>query len=186
VGSPVIAFDFLHDPQAVLMDRLRSWRISRPLATAALALATVLIVDTIGWSVERWRASNAEASVAALGAEDVALHARLAGEKLEAAEVADLGALDGRLREIAASGERVRARMAALARELPRDAWLVSLSDDGKRLALVGRTQRLSSVAEAMSRLSGEPFGSASLDRVARVERPGGALLEFSIWLVPH
>lgn len=176
----MIAFDFLHDPRTLLLERLRAYKVSRRLAAAAIALATVTVAIGAGWSVERSRALGAERSVERLQVEDSALRARLVGEKLEAAEVADLGALDGRLRAIAASGTRFRARMAALAQELPHDAWLVSLTDDGHRLALVGRTQRLTSVADAMARLSGKRFGSSSLDRVARVERPGGALLEFS------
>jgi len=176
----VIAFDFLHDPRTVLLERLRAYRVPRRLATAAIALATVTVVVGVGWSVERSRALDAERSVRRLRVEDTALRARLAGEKLEAAEVSDLGALDGRLRAIASSGSRFRARMVALAKEMPRDVWLVSLTDDGGRLAVVGRTQRLASVATAMTRLSGKRFGWASLDHVARLERQGGALLEFS------
>ena len=176
----MIAFDFLHDPRTVLLERLRAYRVSRRLATAAIALATVTVVVGVGWSVERSRALDAERSVQRLRVEDRALRARLVGEKLEAAEVADLGALDGRLRAVAASGSRFRARMTALAKEMPQDVWLVSLTDDGARLGVVGRTRRLESVAAAMARVSGQRFGSASLDHVARVERQGGALLEFS------
>jgi hypothetical protein len=183
MGAHVIAFDFLYDPRTAFIERVRSYRLSRQLGTAVLALVTAIVVVLSGWWIERSRALDAELTVAHLRIDDAALRARLIREKLEAAEVADLGSLDGRLRAIAASGPRFRSRLATLAKAMPRDAWLVSLTDDGHRLSLVGRTSHLKGVASAMARLAGARFGFTSLDRVARVERPAGALLEFSFAL---
>lgn len=176
----MIAFDFLYDPRVALIERIRAWRVSATLTSAAIALLTVVVVVTAAWFIERQKISGALSEAAALRVQYGALRERLVREKLEAGEVADLGALDGDLRDIAASGGRVRDRLASLAAALPLDVWLVSINDDGTRLSLVGRATSLSGVARAMARLAGSRFGTVSLDGVARIERPGHAILEFS------
>lgn len=176
----MIAFDFLYDPRVALIERIHAFRVSAALTSATIALLTAVVVVTSGWFVERQRLVHTLSEVADLRRQYGALRERLVRERLEAGEVADLGTLDGRLRDIAASGSRVRDRLEALAGVVPGDVWLVSASDDGSRVLLVGRATSLSGIARAMARLARSRFGATSLVGVTRIERPGHALLEFS------
>jgi hypothetical protein len=179
----MIAFDFLYDPRTVWLERLRAFKMTKALGLASIAFATVAIVIVSGWLVERSRLGRANDDVSRLTANYAALRERLVRERLEAGEVADLGVLDGRLRVIAASGRRVRDRLAVIADRIPKNAWLVSLADDGKHLVLVGRATTLSEVARAIAQMAGARLGAPALARVARVERSGRPLLEFSFSL---
>jgi hypothetical protein len=179
----MIAFDFLYDPRTALADRLRSIAMSRQLLNASIGCVVAAMVVASAVVVEHSRVSAAEQRLAALQNDYAALRARLTREKLEAGEAADLGVLDGRLRIVASSGSALRERMTAVARDLPRGAWLVSFADDGTHLALVARSTTLTIAAATMMRLGGTRFGPPTLERVSRVERPGHPLLEFAFSL---
>jgi Tfp pilus assembly protein PilN len=179
----MIAFDFLYDPRTVLLERLRAFKMTKALVTASTALGTVAVVVIGGWLVQHARVAGANADVAALEARYSSLRERLVRERLEAGEVADLGTVDGRLRAIASSGSRACDRLVMIATVLPNDAWLVSLSDDGKNVVMIGRTTSLSGVASAISRMARVRLGVPTLARVARIERSGRPLLEFSLSL---
>ncbi len=171
----MIRFDYLRDPRMAVIDYLRELHIPPGIAAAGAALITACVAVVALRSVERATLSNVGATVASEQARYDALSARLVRERIEAGEVEDLGAIDGRLRVIGRSTDVLRERLIRIANLTPREVWLISLQLDTGHDTFAGRSATLSGVARTL-----DAFGKARLVRVDRLEGGQRAMLQFA------
>lgn len=146
-------FNYLRNAPPDAIDRLRSFRIAKPLQWPLAVIGTIAVTYLgayviFGVAIGAAHTLEAEA-VMRLDASKAALAER----QLERVRVDDLLAFDRRLRAIRTSGSRVSLRLADIANRVPEHAWLTTLSRTSSGIAIAGKSTGFPVVGTTMEGL---------------------------------
>ena len=166
-------FDYLRDAPPVFIERLHPSRLAEELRTPLAALATTAIVILVWWGIETMQIAQARTELAMQRARAIASRTDLAQARVQRAHLADLIALDKRIREIRRSGTTLARRLADIANHIPDRAWLTSISRADQGVEIEGNAIGLDGLSETLASLmSSSTAASPALVRAARSDRP--------------
>lgn len=172
-------FSYLRHSPPDAIERLRALRIAPELQAPLSALVTACAVILGWWCLERhWIAVARLEEARALAHLQDSRNA-FAATKIVRADVNRLLALDARLRRIRVSGSVVARSVVRIADELPKRAWLTSITPFQSGLELQGYAAGLDTLSETVKRL--DRRGSAPVLVRAAGEDRSPAFLSFTV-----
>jgi Tfp pilus assembly protein PilN len=151
-------FNYLRESTPQAFEMLRPNRVPAALRTPVAAVITATLVVAAWWSLEHALVARAQDELGRqrlrFAASELALH----DVKLHRERVADILALDSRLREIRRSGAQTAHVLADIAAHIPPQAWLTSISRveggieiDGRAIGLDGLSTTLADLMRSSS-----------------------------------
>lgn len=146
-------FNYLRDSPPEMFERLRPSRIPEPLRTPLAAFATAIIIVGVWWVVEQVLLAQARNELQAQSLRLSASQIALKELKLRETHVAELSAIDARLRQIRRSGALLSSRLADIANHVPVQAWLTSIARVDNGLQIDGRAEGLDGLSETVADL---------------------------------
>jgi hypothetical protein len=177
-------FNYLREPFPDWLQFVAAARIPQTVKAAAVACMAGLALSACAALVERERAVAALAYQHAAQEKYTVVETQLARSRLDANEITNLLSLDRRVREIRATGYAYASLLDDAAFQLPARAWITELNPVDSGADLIGRATDLATIVNVGKAFDGGRFGTAALERVDRVERPGRrTLFEFSLRL---
>ena len=147
----MMRFDYLHDTELTIMERLRSILMIPYAQAPLLAMLLLIVIESTIQGMLHYQLVQASAQVQAADRVYVVTRAALERMKLEHTQVESLLQVDRRIRQIRASGSVAAERMLDVADHLPAHAWLTSLSRTKHGEMLSGRADNLQSVGDVVS-----------------------------------
>jgi Fimbrial assembly protein (PilN) len=153
----MISFDFSRSAPPEFLRRVLEFRIPDRYHAALMALTGVALTIAGAWSIESHRLHQTLRLQAFYQRRyDSSVHA-LARANVFEARVKRLSVLAARVRTIRASGYADARRLAEIANNLPRHAWLTSIAYDGDAVSLEGRARDLGVLSDVIRGLTRAP-----------------------------
>lgn len=173
----MLSFNYLPERRS-LRDIMTRWLMPPPLRLPLHAIAALVLFGVMALLYESTQLREARNEEQTAASEYAAQAAAVRNAKDYERHVRSLMKLDAEVRRAAESGTVAAGRLAAVARDLPEDAWLTAIRPDSTGLALDGMAADLSGVRRTLLGLGRDPrAGEPELQRTELEENTNGASL---------
>lgn len=181
MGFAVIAFNFLRPPLPVWAQRLQQICMPAQSAQAFFVMGASLAIVAGVMLIEHERLERAQAAEAAYRLRFERSTVALKEARLCYDRVRSLMALQQKLTNVSESGDVQALRLARIANAVPAHAWLTSLTERDRSIAVEGGTASLETLADALRGLTMVQGVTASTLTHVRSNTHGATVLSYGM-----